>query len=58
MKLHVPREESFPIPMKKSKLQEQHMPLDVIWEKTLKITGTWMEEENCLMHGQSSHDSS
>ena len=27
------------------------------WRKILKITGTWMEEKNCQMHGQASQDS-
>ena len=26
------------------------------WKNRLKITGTWMEKKNCLMHGQDSQD--
>ena len=34
-----------------------HTSLDVMLEKILMITGTWMEKENCQMHGQVSQDS-
>ena len=30
--------------------------LDVLLEKIVKITGTWMEKKNCQMHGQASQD--
>ena len=57
VKLYVPREESFPIPLKYIDVtRNTHTSLDVLLEKIL-ITGTWVEKENCRMHGQVSHDS-
>ena len=51
VKLYVPKEESFPIPMKYIDFtRKTHTPLDVLLEKILKITGTWMEKKNCQMH--------
>ena len=38
--------------------QNTHTSLDVLLEKMLMITGTWMEKENYQMHGQVSQDSS
>ena len=52
------REKSFPIPMKYIDVaRKTHTSLDVLLEKILKITGTWMEKKNCQMHGQASQDS-
>ena len=45
VKLYVPREESFLIPMKYiDNTRNTHTSLDVMMEKILKITGTWMGE--------------
>ena len=58
VKLYVPREESFPIPMKYIDVtRNTHTSLDVMMEKILMITATWMEKENYQMHGQVSQDS-
>ena len=53
VKLHMPREESFPVPMKYIDVtRTTHTSLDVLLEKILKITGTWMKKEKYQMHGQ------
>ena len=58
IKLYMPREETFPIPMKYIDVaRTTYTSLDVLLEKILKITGTWMETENYLMHGQDSQES-
>ena len=58
VKLYVPREESFPIPLKYIDVtRNTHTSLDVLLEKILMITGTWMEKENYQMYGQVSQDS-
>ena len=58
VKLYVPKEETFPVPMKYIDVtRNTHTSLDVLLEKILKITGTRMEKKNCQMHGQASHDS-
>ena len=58
VKLHVPREESFHIPFKYIDVtRTTYTSLDVLLEKILKITGTWMEKKNCQMHGQASRES-
>ena len=57
VKLYVPREESFPTPLKYIDLaRNTHTSLDVMMEKILMITGTWMEKENYQMHGRASQD--
>ena len=59
VKLFVPQEETFPVPMKYIDVtRTTKTSLDVMLEKILKITGTWMEEENDRIHGQASKDSS
>ena len=59
VKLYVPKEESFPVPLKYIDVtRTTHTSLEVLLEKILKITGTWMENENYQMHGQTSQDSS
>ena len=56
VKLYVPREESFPTPMKYIDVtRTRYTSLGVLLEKILKIGGTWMEKENCQIHGQASH---
>ena len=56
--MYVPKEESFPIPMKYIDVSRNtHTSLDVMMVKILIITETWMEKENCQMHGQVSQDS-
>ena len=56
-KLYVPRKELFPIPLKYIDVtRNTHTPLDVMLEKILMITGTWMEIENCQTRGQVSQD--
>ena len=58
VKLYVPREESSPIPLKYIDVtRTTYTSLDVLMEKILKITGTWMEKRSCQMHGQASQDS-
>ena len=58
VKLYMPKEESFHIPMKYIDVtRTTHTSLDVLWENRWMITGTWMEKENYLMHGQASQDS-
>ena len=45
VKLYVPREESFPIPLKYIDVtRTSYTSLDVTLEKILKFTGTWMEK--------------
>ena len=58
VKLHVPKEASFPIPLTYVDVSRTtHTSLDVLLEKNiLMITGTRMEKENCQMHGQDSQD--
>ena len=59
VKLYVPRAESFPIPMKDIEVtRDTHTPLDVMMEKMLMISGTWMKKEKKQMHGEASQDSS
>ena len=56
--LYMPKEATFPIPTKYIDVtRNTHTSLDVMMEKILKITGTWMEKENYQMHGQASQDS-
>ena len=58
VKLYVPREESFPIPLNYIDVaRTTHKSLDVLLEKILMIAGTWMEKANFQMHGQASQDS-
>ena len=58
VKLYVPKEESFPIPLKYIDVtRTTYTSLDVLLEKILKTFGTWMEKKNCLMHGQASQGS-
>ena len=46
VKLHMPKEESFPFPLKYIDVtRNTHTSLDVMQEKILMITGTWMEKE-------------
>ena len=53
VQLYMPKEESFPIPVKYIDVtRTTHTSLDVLLEKILKITGTWMEKENYRTHGQ------
>ena len=55
VKLYVLREETFPIPLKYIDVpRNTHTSLDVMLEKILKITGTWIVKMNCQMHGQAS----
>ena len=57
VKLYVPREESFSIPLKYIDVtRTTHTSLDVFSENKLKITGTWMEKMNCQMQGKASQD--
>ena len=50
VKLYVPREESFLIPLKYIHVaRNTHTSLDVLLEKILMITGTWMERKRCQM---------
>ena len=57
VKLYVPREESFPIPLKDIDVtRTTHTSLDVMLEKILKIIGTLMETDICRMHGQVPQD--
>ena len=58
VKLCIPKEESSISTENTSTLPEKHTRHWVYcWRNRLKITGTWMEKENCLMHGQDSQDS-
>ena len=57
VKLYVPKEESFPSPMKYiDATRTTYTSLDVMLEKILKITETWSEKKKCQMHGQDSQD--
>ena len=58
VKLYVPREETFPIPMKHIDVtRTTHTSLDVLMEK--HIEDYWnVEKKNCQMQGQASQDSS
>ena len=48
VKPYVPREETFPIPVKYIDVtRTTHTSLGVMLENRLKNTGTWMEKENC-----------
>ena len=48
VKLHLPKEESFPIPVKYIDVtRTTYTWLDVMLETILKVTGTWMEKESC-----------
>ena len=54
----MPREESFPIPLKYIDVaRKTRTSLDVLLEKILMINGTQMEKENYQMYGQASQDS-
>ena len=54
-KLYVPREESFPIPLRYiDGTRTTHS--SYCWKNIWKIIGTWMEKENNQMHGQVSQD--
>ena len=58
VKLYMPREESFPIPLKYIDVtRTRHTNLTYCWKNKLKITETWMEKHNCQMHGQGSQGS-
>ena len=49
VKLYVPEEESVPFPMKYIDVtRTTYTSLDVLLEKILKITGTWMERERII----------
>ena len=53
LKLYVPREASFTIPLKYIDVtRATNTSLDVMLEKTSTIIGTLMEIENCQMRGQ------
>ena len=57
VKLYMPKEESFPVPLKFIDVaRTTHTSLDVLLEKILKTPGTWMEKENNQVHGQASLD--
>ena len=54
VKLYVLREESFSIPLNYIDVNRNtHTSLDVLLEK---ITGTWIEKENCQIFGPDSQD--
>ena len=58
VKLYVPREASFPIPLKYIGVtMATDTSLDVMLEKISTIIGTLMEIENCQIRGQVSQDS-
>ena len=58
VKLYVPREESFPIPLKYIDVtRTTATSLDAMLKKISMIIGTLMEIENCQIHGQVSQDS-
>ena len=58
VKLYVPREETFPIPLKYIDVATTTGTfLDILLGQIMKITGTWMVKKNCQMHGQASQDS-
>ena len=57
VKLYMPREESFPIPLKYIDVtRTTHTTLDVLLGKHIDVNGTLMKIENCQMHGQVSQD--
>ena len=57
VKLYVPREETFPIPMKYIDVSRTtYSSLDVMLEKQVGDNGTWMVKKNCQIHGQDSQD--
>ena len=57
VKQYMPSEESFPIPLKYIDVtRNTHTSLDVMLEKILMITGTWMEIVNCQIRGPDSQD--
>ena len=59
VKLYVPTEDLFRIQLKYMDVTRTiYTCLVVLLKKILKITGTWMDKKNCLMHGQASQDSS
>ena len=52
VKLYVPKEESFPIPLKYIDVtRNTHTSLDFLMEKIMMLIGTWMEIVNCQTHG-------
>ena len=56
VKLYMPKEESFPIPLKYVDVaRTTHMSLDFCWKNILMIT--WMEIVNCQIHEPDSRDS-
>ena len=58
VKLYVPREESFRIPLKMIDVtRATSTPFDVMLEKISMIIGTLTEIENCQIRGQVSQDS-
>ena len=58
VKLYVPKEESFPIPLKFFNVtRTTDTSLDVMLEKISTTIGTLMEIENCQIRGQVSQDS-
>ena len=58
VKLYVPRQESFPIPLKYIDVtRATSTSLDVTLEKISMITGTLMEMEKCQIRGEVSQDS-
>ena len=58
VKLYVPREASFPVPLKYIDVtRTTSTSLDVMLEKYFTIIGTLMEIENCQKLGQVSRDS-
>ena len=57
VKLYLPREESFPIPLKYIDVSRTtHTNLDVKQEKRIDDIGTLMGLETCLILGQVSHN--
>ena len=51
--LYMLKEESFPFPLKYMDVtRTTHASLDVLLEKNMMISGTWMEKGNFQMHGQ------
>ena len=53
VKLYIPKEESFPFPLKYIDVtRTTKNSLDILLEKKLMITGMWVEKENYQMHGQ------
>ena len=57
VKLYMTQEETFLFPVKYIDFtRTTYTSLDVLFEKILKTTGTWMEKKKCQMHGQDSQD--